>query len=153
MTFKVVTESGEVFAPMWEPEKRAERLPEATAQAIADWFSGGVYGTLTAVSETPEPAERDYAGEFAAALTEKFKEHASHYTKAHFSVRRGKRFDKIAQHNEMGGGSRVHAFVEKSTGHVYKAAGWDGPAKGVRFTTIEEAIEKADMFGTYLYKK
>ena len=51
----------------------------------------------------------------------------------------------------------VHAFVDKKTGEVYKAAGWKAPAKGVRFDLrlIEQRewlFQNADWAGGYLYK-
>jgi hypothetical protein len=50
----------------------------------------------------------------------------------------------------------VHAFVDKKTGDLYKPAGWNGPAKHIRFnlvTQFDEVLEKADCFGSYLYIK
>lgn len=50
----------------------------------------------------------------------------------------------------------VHAFVENATGHVYKAEGWKKPAKGVRYATVEDALEAyaASRGGTgYLYAR
>ena len=45
-----------------------------------------------------------------------------------FETKIGKKYIKIIQVN---GG--VHAFIDKNTGEVYKAASWKAPAKGVRF--------------------
>jgi hypothetical protein len=58
---------------------------------------------------------------------------------------------------DSGGGNSVHAFVDKKTGELYKAASFKAPAKGVRFDLriIEErefVFEKADWAGGYLYK-
>lgn len=53
----------------------------------------------------------------------------------------------------------VHAFVENASGGVFKAAGWVGPAKGVRFESVEAAIERINevgdhaRFGGYLYRQ
>lgn len=63
-----------------------------------------------------------------------------------FSVEPGIKYDRIVQ------GNSVHAFVRKEDGAVFKAAGWALPAKGVRFTNILDAVEKADRFGGYLYR-
>ena len=68
-----------------------------------------------------------------------------------FWVESGRRFDKIVCQSY--GQTHVHAFVERSTGHVFKAAGWKAPAKGVRFTTVAAALEASDPFGTYLYQR
>ena len=50
----------------------------------------------------------------------------------------------------------VHSFVELSTGDLLKAAGWNAPAKGVRFNLLQE-LDKvtavADPYGSYLYKR
>ena len=51
----------------------------------------------------------------------------------------------------------VHAFVDKKTGELYKAASWKSPAKGVRFDLriIEErefVFKNCDWAGGYLYK-
>ena len=45
-----------------------------------------------------------------------------------FETKIGKKYIKIIQ---VDGG--VHAFIDKNTGEVYKAASWKAPAKGVRF--------------------
>lgn len=58
---------------------------------------------------------------------------------------------QVGQHQRS-----VHAFIDKKTGDVYKPAGWNGPAKIVRFNLVEqfdEVLEKADCFGSYLYIK
>ena len=55
-----------------------------------------------------------------------------------FVLTTGKKYHKITQQdwddreNEYRGGS-VHAFVDKKTGEVYKAASWRSPAKHVRY--------------------
>lgn len=96
--------------------------------------------------------------EFAQALTEKFADQK--YAARIFSVTRGPKYTRIVQ--EQAGedtgrsgsyGGSVHCFIENSTGHVLKAASWKTPAKGVRFTTMEEALEAADVFGGYLYRR
>lgn len=69
-----------------------------------------------------------------------------------YGVVGGNKFDKITVQNaESGKAESVHAFIEKETGHVYKAAGWAQPAKGVRYTSVLVAAEKADRHGSYLY--
>ena len=50
----------------------------------------------------------------------------------------------------------VHAFVDPSTGDVYKAAGWKAPAKGVRYNLLDDEsfarmLDGIDPFGSYLY--
>jgi hypothetical protein len=95
---------------------------------------------------------------FANALNEKFQDYE-------FSVDAGLKFDKIVQssRNPLNGYSNrsVHAFVEKSSGDLIKAAGWKTPAKlksgwATRYNLIsefEKAVEEADQFGGYLYQR
>ncbi len=50
----------------------------------------------------------------------------------------------------------IHAFVNKITGEVYKAATWKSPAKHVRYNLLDkqsrdECYRKADWAGSYLY--
>ena len=51
----------------------------------------------------------------------------------------------------------VHAFIDKNTGDVFKAAAWSAPAKGVRYnilTQTETLLKRAGNdggFGGYLY--
>ena len=52
----------------------------------------------------------------------------------------------------------VHAFVDKKTGDVYKPAGYNKPAKHVRFNLLddnsyEESIHQASWVGGYLYMR
>ena len=96
---------------------------------------------------------KDYAGTFAEALNEKFKGEGTTYTPNHFSVTRGRKYDRVVQESEAGSSRSVHAFVDATTGQVFKAAGWKAPAKGARYATIEEAVEAADMYGGYLYQR
>jgi len=67
----------------------------------------------------------------------------------------GRKYHKIVMEYENGSKS-VHAFIDKKTGDVYKAASFKAPAKGVRFNLCimsdrEWLIEHADWAGGYLY--
>ena len=74
-----------------------------------------------------------------------------------FYIESGRKYHKLIM--ETGGGSRsVHAFVDKKTGDVYKAASFKAPAKGIRFNLCimsdrEWLLENADWAGGYLYMK
>lgn len=80
-----------------------------------------------------------------------------------FSVMAGQKFDRIVEQYRGGGnGKSVHAFVERATGRLVKAAGWPAPAKKSNgelqskydLSTPEgfrEAVYNADPFGSYLY--
>lgn len=98
----------------------------------------------------------EYAHTFVFLLNEKFKNEGEFASK-NFSVMSGKKYDRIVQEttgeHSSSTSRSVHAFVERSTGHVFKAAGWPAPAKGVRYLTIEEAAEAADLYGYYLYAR
>ena len=79
-----------------------------------------------------------------------------------FYIRRGRRFIKITQIVVGRDGKNtdqlsVHSFVDKNTGLVFKAAGWNAPAKGARYDLLDEASRKrcfanADPYGSYLYR-
>ena len=74
-----------------------------------------------------------------------------------FYIESGRKYHKIIM--ETGDGSRsVHAFVDKKSGDVYKAASFKAPAKGIRFNLCimsdrEWLLENADWAGEYLYVK
>ena len=56
--------------------------------------------------------------------------------------------------NQINGG--VHAFVNKTTGEVFKPASWKSPAKHVRYdlriiNDRERCFSNADWAGGYLY--
>ena len=73
-----------------------------------------------------------------------------------FEIETGRKYHKIVQTDKSGSQS-VHAFVDKKTGELYKAASYKAPAKGVRFDLriIEEremVFKNCDWAGGYLYK-
>ncbi len=77
-------------------------------------------------------------------------------TEIRFIVETGRKYHKIIQCDENS--RSVHAFVDKNTGEVYKAASWKAPAKHVRFDfrIIEQrdfVLENCDWAGGYLYLK
>jgi hypothetical protein len=68
----------------------------------------------------------------------------------------GRKYHKIIMN--ANGSRSVHCFIDKKTGEVYKAASYQGPAKGVRFDLrlIEQRewlLEHADWAGSYLYAR
>lgn len=85
-----------------------------------------------------------HAQKFIDGLNIKFDDYGT------FSVRPGKKYDKIVVTTKMGNHVSAYAFVDID-GNVYKTAGWNAPAKGIRFTSVESALEKADRFGGFLY--
>ena len=73
-----------------------------------------------------------------------------------FSIDTGRKYHKIVQ-TCTDGSQSVHAFVDKKTGELYKAASWKAPAKDVRFdlriiSEREWVLENCDWAGGYLYK-
>ena len=71
-----------------------------------------------------------------------------------FIIDTGRKYHKVIMNAH--GNKSVHAFIDKKTGEVYKAASWKAPAKGVRFNLLiinsrEECFQRADWAGSYLY--
>jgi hypothetical protein len=72
-----------------------------------------------------------------------------------FYVKKGKRYLKIIM-KDSGGCNSAHAFVDRETGDVYKAASWKAPAKIARFSLLQDSDREwlylhADWSGGYLY--
>ena len=73
-----------------------------------------------------------------------------------FVVESGRKYHKIVQTDKSGSQS-VHAFVDKKTGELDKAASFKAPAKGVRYDLRlikdrEFVLKNCDWAGGYLYK-
>ena len=71
-----------------------------------------------------------------------------------FYIEEGRKYHKIVM--DAHGSKSVHAFVDKKTGEVYKAASYKAPAKIVRYNLLEiasreECLSRADWAGSYLY--
>ena len=71
-----------------------------------------------------------------------------------FFIEEGRKYFKIVM--DAHGSKSVHAFVDKKTGEVFKAASFKAPAKGVRYNLLniasrEECFARADWAGGYLY--
>jgi len=74
-----------------------------------------------------------------------------------FYIESGRKYHKIIMETDSGSRS-VHAFVDKKTGEVYKAASFKAPAKNVRFNLLiieqrEWLLQHADWAGGYLYAR
>ena len=70
-----------------------------------------------------------------------------------YEIEEGRKYYKIVMVSNQ---RSVHAFVDKKTGDVYKPAGWQGPAKHVRYNLLDsdscdECLKRADWSGGYLY--
>ena len=73
-----------------------------------------------------------------------------------FYIERGRKYYKLIHRATDNGSQSVHAFIDKKTGDVYKAASWKAPAKIVRYNLLdessrEECYARADWAGSYLY--
>ena len=101
---------------------------------------------------------RKYTLMLCDALLDNFKNRNGGGTSDYkFYIEEGRKYHKIIM--ETGAGSRsVHAFVDKKTGDVYKAASFKAPAKHVRFNLCiisdrEWLLANADWAGGYLYMR
>lgn len=100
---------------------------------------------------------RKYTLMLCDALVDNFKQSHPNSDPYTFSIESGRKYHKIVMETESQSRS-VHAFVDKKTGEVYKAASFKAPAKHVRFNLLlikdrEWLLEHADWAGGYLYKK
>lgn len=82
---------------------------------------------------------------------EKLKQGISDYE---FTIESGRKYHKIIMN--ANGSRSVHAFVDKKTGEIYKAASFRAPAKHVRYDLriIEQrewVLSNADWAGSWLY--
>lgn len=70
-----------------------------------------------------------------------------------FSI--GKSYYKIVRTDQDTKIDNVHAFVNKKTGDIYKAASWSAPYKQARYniwTQFDSLLNDCDWSGRYLYK-
>ena len=72
-----------------------------------------------------------------------------------YVIESGRKYHKIVMF-ESDNSRSAHAFIDKKTGEVYKAASWKAPAKHVRFDLRiieqrEQLLSSADWAGSYLY--
>jgi hypothetical protein len=68
----------------------------------------------------------------------------------------GKKYDRVVDvnANEPKKPTSVHAFIERETGDIYKAAGYNKPAKGARASIFDpNSYKHADAHGAWLYKR
>ena len=105
---------------------------------------------------TPTQIVEKHANILCGVLMEDFKRRNNGRTSGYkFYIESGRKYHKLIM--ETGGSSRsVHAFIDKKTGDVYKAASFKAPAKIVRYNLLriesrEECLKRADWAGGYLY--
>ena len=71
-----------------------------------------------------------------------------------FEIHEGRKYIKVI--SRSGDNRRVHSFIDKKTGDLYKAASWNAPAKGARYNILTDLLKLsqiADPYGSYLYKR
>ena len=98
------------------------------------------------------------AGEYSNKRIEAIKRGEDLYE---FVIETGRKYHKIIMvvpNGDRPASRSVHAFVDKKTGELYKAASFKAPAKGVRFdlrviTDREFVLENCDWAGGYLYQR
>ena len=118
-----------------------------TSQSFAD------YVATQDARNTIELNIRKYTLMLCDCLLQDFQsKHKSDYK---FYIESGRKYHKIIMETEAGSRS-VHAFVDKKTGDVFKAASFKAPAKIVRYNLLEiasreQCFERADWAGGYLY--
>ena len=137
-------------------QKYAEQLCETLTDARAGWMK-----SIRTNKDTLNPCWTDENGDY------KPEDHPDYFT---FII--GKRYLKVvvmeykddAQYDRINDApagyvaASVHAFIDKKTGDVFKAAAWSAPAKGVRYnilTQTETVLKRAGNdggFGGYLYR-
>lgn len=88
---------------------------------------------------------------FAEALNEKFEG-------KDVTATAGRKFDRVVICYTNESSRSVHAFVERETGKLFKAAGWAAPAKNARYDlstdeSFAQTVKLADPFGSYLYQR
>jgi hypothetical protein len=67
-----------------------------------------------------------------------------------FTAMPGTKYDRIVSTPVGSSYASAFAFVDVD-GNVYKTAGWKAPAKGIRFTSVNSALCKADPYTSFLY--
>ena len=91
---------------------------------------------------------------YTEQLVQALNDHPKGYQKFAFSI--GRRYFKVGTIGSDGKVGCAEAFVDKTTGDVYKPASWSKPAEWVRYNLLdpksrEICLNNADPYGSYLY--
>jgi len=72
-----------------------------------------------------------------------------------FSIEQGPKYIKIARNIAGGKSKSIHAFIDKKTGDILKAASWKAPAKGARGNLWDDkkGLGRIDPYGFIQYNK
>ena len=161
----------EVLVRIWHTDRdqRTIALTPAEARALAEGLLRAVGDIVPApeaddsmaiLDEDPAVAEAEQqatVAKFVARFIDLANTHKD--TPVHlgyyFTAEKSGRNYRIVMHdgpNSRGGS--VHAFIDRTTGDVYKPEGWKKPAKGIRYNLVTEYDLVAERFhyaGGYLY--
>ena len=79
-----------------------------------------------------------------------------HDNYAEFVIVPGRKYLRVEMHYLDNNSKSITAFVDKSTGDVYKPSSWSSPSTGVRYNVLddvsrEECLKRADWAGGFLY--
>ena len=93
----------------------------------------------------------DWTEQLVTRLQEDYDSQHSKAGRYKFEIQTGRKYHKIVAKNQG-----VHAFVNKTTGEVFKPASYKAPAKHVRYDLRiikdrERCFSNADWAGGYLY--
>jgi len=135
--------------------------PTTTTTYTADDILGFVAEYISALDAEDIQRRSDYLDAIAKSPADRQRMVDTWGNRSYtYSSDRGRRYIRIVQHDMMGhaqtGQRSVHAFVEVTTGLVYKPAGWTAPAKGARYDLTSETdraliAEHCEFSGGYLY--
>ena len=97
---------------------------------------------------------QDLVKTYTEQLVEVLNNHPKGYQKFAYST--GRRYFKVGTIGFNGKVGSAEAFVDKTTGDVYKPASWSKPAEWVRYNLLdqesrEKCLNNADPYGSYLY--
>ena len=97
---------------------------------------------------------QDLVKTYTEQLVQVLNDHPKGYQKFAFST--GRRYFKVGTIGSNGKVGSAEAFVDKTTGDVYKPASWSKPAEWVRYNLLdpksrEICLNNADPYGSYLY--
>ena len=126
-------------------------LPNPTSETFAEFCA------QADARNTIELNVRKYTLMLCDALVDNFKQSHPNSDPYTFSIESGRKYHKIVMETESQSRS-VHAFIDKKTGELYKAASFKAPAKGVRFdlriiSQREDVLQNCDWAGGYLYQR
>lgn len=106
----------------------------------------------------------EITGKFVEALNKKFEGKETPTGPIQFvaehSGKQGRRnFDKIVVpvSGDVSTASKVHAFIDRQTGELYRAASWGVPVDDARYDLTKNedfilAVELSDPYGNYLHR-